>query len=73
MSDLPPVHWDLVVATKQLLREKHHQTVSLYPPRPTSSRYTDNPTLQNAGANALSETQIKAADKKYRQCCSVES
>lgn len=64
-SDLPPVRWDLVVAAKQLLRQKHHRAVSLHPPRPTSTRYTDNTTLQNAGANALNESQIKAAEQKY--------
>ena len=64
-SSLPPVRWDLVVAAKQLLRQKHLRAASLFPPRPTTMRYTDNPTLQNAGANALSEAQIKTADQKY--------
>jgi hypothetical protein len=63
-SELPPVRWDLVVAAKLLLRQRHLRSVALFPPRPTSTRYTDNPTLQNAGANALSDSQIKAADKK---------
>lgn len=63
-ADLPPVRWDLVVAAKLLLRQKHLRSLALYPPKPTTTRYTDNPTLQNAGANALSESQIKTADKK---------
>jgi hypothetical protein len=63
-SELPPVRWDLVVAAKLLLRQRHLRSVALFPPRPTSTRYTDNPTLQNAGANALSDSKIKTADKK---------
>ena len=64
-TDLPPPRWDLVVAAKQLLRQKHHHNASLHPPRPTTAMFTGNPVLQNAGANALSENQIKNADYKY--------